>query len=65
MIILIFQEATETKAKFVLAIQNGVKAFIFMFLIPIFFFIANFIIQNFANTIINNFGNHNNIADYL
>lgn len=65
MIILIFQEATETKTKFVLAIQNGVKAFIFMFLIPIFFFIANFIIQNFANTIINNFGNHNNIADYL
>ncbi len=65
MIILIFQEATETKTKFVLAIQNGVKAFIFMFLIPIFFFIANFIIQNFANTIINNFGNGNNIANYL
>lgn len=65
MIILIFQEATETKTKFVLAIQNGVKAFIFMFLIPIFFFIANFIIQNFANTIINNFGSDNNIANYL
>lgn len=65
MIILLFQEAAESKAKFVLAIQNAVKAFIFIFLIPIFFFIANFIVQNLADTVINNFGNGNNIADYL
>lgn len=65
MIILIFKEATETKTKFVLAIQNAAKAFGFMFLIPIFFFIANFIIQNLANTVTNHFGNNSNIADYL
>ncbi|MGL5268517.1 MAG: Mbov_0396 family ICE element transmembrane protein [Spiroplasma sp.] len=65
MIVLMFNEATKAKTKFVLAIQNGVKAFIFMFLIPIFFFLANFIIQNLANTIINNFGNNSNIAQYL
>lgn len=65
MIVLLFNEATQTKAKFVLAIQNAIKAFIFIFLIPIFFFIANFIIQNLANTIINNFGSNNNVAQYL
>lgn len=65
MIILMFKEAVETKTKFVLAIQNAVKAFSFMFLIPIFFFLANFVIQNIANTVINNFGKGANIAQYL
>lgn len=65
MIILMFQEAAESKTKFVLAIQNAIKAFGFMFLIPIFFFLANFIVQNLANTVINNFGHGNNIAEYL
>lgn len=65
MIILMFKDSTETKSKFVLSIQNAFKAFIFMFLIPIFFFIANFIIQNLANTVINNFGNNSNISQYL
>lgn len=65
MLILLFKEATETKTKFVLAIQNAIKAFGFMFLIPIFFFIANFIVQSLANTVINNFGNNSNIAQYL
>ncbi|MDQ7983019.1 MAG: hypothetical protein REH79_02210 [Spiroplasma sp.] len=65
-IILLFQEASETKTKFVLAIQNAIKAFAFMFLIPIFFFLANFIVQSLANTVINNFGDGNsNIAKYL
>lgn len=63
--ILIFKEAVETKTKFIIALQNGLKAFIFMFLIPIFFFLANYIIQNIANTIINNFGSNSNLADYL
>lgn len=65
MIVLMFKEAIETKTKFVLAIQNAVKAFSFMFLIPIFFFLANFVIQSLANTVINNFGNGSNIAQYL
>ncbi|MGL5268235.1 MAG: Mbov_0396 family ICE element transmembrane protein, partial [Spiroplasma sp.] len=65
MIVLIFKEAIETKTKFVLAIQNAIKAFSFIFLIPIFFFLANFIIKSLANTVINNFGNGSNIAQYL
>lgn len=65
MIILLFKEATETKIKLVVAIQNSTKAFAFMFLIPIFFFIANFIVQSLANTVINHFGNSSNIAEYL
>lgn len=65
MIILIFKEATETKTKFALAVQNSFKAFGFMFLIPIFFFIANFIIQSLAATITQHFGNNSNIAQYL
>ncbi|MBE4704424.1 Mbov_0396 family ICE element transmembrane protein [Spiroplasma platyhelix] len=65
MIVLMFKESVETKAKFVQAIQNSVKAFGFMFLIPIFFFLANFIIQSLAMTVINHFGNNSNIAQYL
>ncbi|MGL5268228.1 MAG: Mbov_0396 family ICE element transmembrane protein, partial [Spiroplasma sp.] len=65
MIVLIFKEVIETKTKFVLAIQNAIKAFSFIFLIPIFFFLANFIIKSLANTVINNFGNGSNIAQYL
>ncbi|MDQ7983031.1 MAG: hypothetical protein REH79_02270 [Spiroplasma sp.] len=65
MIILIFKEAIETKTKFVIALQNAVKSFSFMFLIPIFFFLANFIVQNIANTVINHFGNNSNLANYL
>ncbi|MCL6429112.1 hypothetical protein LT335_00674 [Spiroplasma sp. JKS002669] len=64
-IILIFKEAVETKTKFIIALQNGLKAFIFMFLIPIFFFLSNYIIQNIATTITNNFGTNSNLADYL
>lgn len=65
MLVLLFKEATETKTKFVLAVQNAVKAFGFMFLIPIFFFLANFIIQSLASTVINNFADNSNIAQYL
>lgn len=64
-IILIFKDATETKTKFVIAMQNGLKAFIFMFLIPMFFFLTNYIIQNIAQTISNSFRNGANLADYL
>lgn len=65
MTILMFQEAAETKTKFVIAIQNGLKAFIFIFLIPIFFFIANFIIQNLASSIKISFTKDANLANYL
>lgn len=65
MIILLFKESTETKTKLVAAIQNSTKAFAFMFLIPIFFFIANFIVESLALTVINHFGNSSNIAEYL
>ncbi len=61
-----FQDATETKTKFIVALQNGSKAFVFIFLIPIFFFLANFAIANIAKMITSGFGGKNgNIANYL
>ncbi|WP_342262495.1 MULTISPECIES: Mbov_0396 family ICE element transmembrane protein [unclassified Spiroplasma] len=66
MIKILFQDATETKTKFIVALQNGSKAFIFIFLIPIFFFLANFAIANIAKMITSGFGGENgNIANYL
>ncbi|AXF96824.1 Mbov_0396 family ICE element transmembrane protein [Spiroplasma phoeniceum] len=66
MIKILFQDATETKTKFIVALQNGSKAFVFIFLIPIFFFLANFAIANIAKMITSGFGGENgNIANYL
>ncbi len=66
MIKILFQDATETKTKFIVALQNGSKAFVFIFLIPIFFFLANFAIANIAKMITSGFGGKNgNIANYL
>ncbi|WP_308149673.1 Mbov_0396 family ICE element transmembrane protein [Spiroplasma sp. AdecLV25b] len=65
LLVIQFREETEIKVKFILAFTNGAKGFAFMFIIPIAFFLMNFIIQGFANLIINNFGNNNNIAQYL
>ncbi|AKM52746.1 Mbov_0396 family ICE element transmembrane protein [Spiroplasma mirum] len=63
---ILFQDATETKTKFIVALQNGSKAFVFIFLIPIFFFLANFAIANIAKMITSGFGGENgNIAKYL
>ncbi|QIA67743.1 Mbov_0396 family ICE element transmembrane protein [Spiroplasma citri] len=63
---ILFQDATETKTKFIVALQNGSKAFVFIFLIPIFFFLANFAIANIAKMITSGFGGENgNIANYL
>ncbi|PQP79717.1 hypothetical protein C6B38_00445 [Spiroplasma sp. ChiS] len=63
---ILFQDATETKTKFIVALQNGSKAFVFIFLIPIFFFLANFAIANIAKIITSGFGGENgNIANYL
>lgn len=65
MIKILFQDATETK-KFIVALQNGSKAFVFIFLIPIFFFLANFAIANIAKMITSGFGGENgNIANSL
>ncbi|WP_342262822.1 Mbov_0396 family ICE element transmembrane protein [Spiroplasma endosymbiont of Dromius quadrimaculatus] len=66
MIKILFQDATEAKTKFIVALQNGSKAFVFIFLIPIFFFLANFAIANIAKMITSGFGGENgNIANYL
>lgn len=63
---ILFEDATETKTKFIVALQNGSKAFVFIFLIPIFFFLANFAIANIAKMITAGFGGENgNIANYL
>ncbi|MDI4567525.1 MAG: hypothetical protein E7Y34_00325 [Mycoplasma sp.] len=66
MIVLMLKDEVQIKVKFVLAIQNSLKGFMFILLIPIFFFIANFIIKNVAMTITQNFGQKNSsIAHYL
>ncbi|AHF60822.1 hypothetical protein P344_02245 [Spiroplasma mirum ATCC 29335] len=60
-----FKEHAESKKKFLQCLLNSGKAIIFMFLIPIFFFVANFCIAQFTKTIDNSFGNKGSIADYL
>ncbi|WP_374696029.1 Mbov_0396 family ICE element transmembrane protein [Spiroplasma endosymbiont of Polydrusus formosus] len=66
MIKILFQDATETKTKFIVVLQNGSKAFVFIFLIPIFFFLANFAIAHISKMITSGFGGENgNIANYL
>jgi len=65
LLVIQFREETQIKIKLILAFTNGAKGFAFMFLIPIVFFLMNFIIQGFANLIINNFGSNNNITQYL
>lgn len=45
LLVIQFREETEIKVKFILAFTNGAKGFAFMFIIPIAFFLMNFIIQ--------------------
>jgi hypothetical protein len=66
-IVILFKEAVETKTKFLLVLKNGSKAFIFIFLIPIFFFLANFAIANLSKLVTASFGSDRSgsLADYL
>ncbi|WP_368487153.1 Mbov_0396 family ICE element transmembrane protein [Spiroplasma sp. DGKH1] len=64
-IVIQFKSHVENKTKFVQCILNSFKAFAFMFLIPIFFLVANYGIKSFASLLIGSFGNGSTLADYL
>lgn len=64
-IVIQFKEHTENKTKLVQALYSGCKAFAFMFLIPVFFFIANLCISGLSKAAIAGFSGNGNIAQYL
>lgn len=65
MLILQFKEIIEMKKKIIICLNNSVKAFVLIVLIPLFFYIANFCISSISLAISDIFSNEISLSGYL
>lgn len=65
LIVIQFKKSAETKSKVIKCLESSLLAWMFIFLIPIAFFILNALVMLLSQAIISGFSNNTSIADYL